>query len=256
MEIQKVIPDRLIKILKTSRKVVVLTGAGVSADSGLPTFRDPLTGLWQQCDVMDIASPAGFRRNKSLVWGWFEWFRSRALKSLPNPAHTAIAGLEGHFQKLTVVTQNIDDLHERAGSGDVLHLHGHLSHACCFACRHPFEYPPGIPDEPEEGRCIVPPICRRCGGNIRPGVVWFGESVSKFDWKKAKALVLDCDVLLVVGTSSVVYPAAELAFIAARHGKVVVQVNPCATALSRTAQFNLLERAGLAMPAILAALER
>lgn len=249
------IPGRLIDILKKAKKVLVFTGAGVSAESGIPTFRDAMTGLWIHYDAEDLATPAAFREDKALVWGWYEWRRSRVLLAQPNPAHAVIASFERHFPEMTVVTQNVDDLHERAGSQSIVHLHGQLARPRCFACGHPFEHPPGIPDEPEGGRCLEPPVCEKCGGNIRPGVVWFGEAMPDFEWKKASRLAGECDVMFSIGTSSMVYPAAQLPVLAATNGATVVQVNPCFTGLDRHAKFNLVGSAGTIMPSILAALE-
>jgi NAD-dependent deacetylase len=169
-------PEEIIKKLLTAQHLVVFSGAGVSAESGIPTFRDALTGLWENFDVEDLATPKAFKQDPTLVWGWYEWRRMKVLRAQPNPAHLAIAALAGLVPRLTVVTQNVDDLHERAGNLDVLHLHGRLHKPFCFACKRPYEFSPGIPDEPEGGRHIEPPRCK-CGGRIRPGVVWFGESL-------------------------------------------------------------------------------
>ncbi len=133
-------PASLISALRSARHVVVFTGAGVSAESGIPTFRDALTGLWERFDPGELATPEAFRRDPALVWGWYEWRRMRVLQSQPNPAHLAIADLARHVPQLTLITQNVDDLHERAGSEDVIHLHGSLHRPRCFACaREPAE---------------------------------------------------------------------------------------------------------------------
>ena len=130
------IPQELITTLRGAKNVVVFTGAGVSAESGIPTFRDALTGLWERFDAQDLATPEAFRKDKELVWGWYEWRRMKVLRSHPNPAHLAIAALTNLVPKLTVVTQNVDDLHERAGNTDVIHLHGSLHSPRCATCGH------------------------------------------------------------------------------------------------------------------------
>jgi len=220
-----VIPSSLLRALRSARHVVVFTGAGVSAESGIPTFRDALTGLWERFDPGELATADAFRRDPALVWGWYEWRRMKVLQARPNPAHMAIAELAGHVPQLTLITQNVDDLHERAGSREVIHLHGSLHRPRCFACaREPAE-PLPAPDEPEAGRRLEPPRCRHCGGRLRPGVVWFGESLPGDALRAAFAAARACDLLLSVGTSGVVYPAAEVPHLARAAGATLVQVN-------------------------------
>ncbi len=239
-------------LLRQACHVTVLTGAGVSAESGVPTFRDVLTGLWARYEAEDLATAAAFERDPALVWGWYEWRRSLVLRVQPNPAHRAIAAMAARV-KLSVVTQNVDDLHERAGSTGVIHVHGSLHTPRCFACATPWHYPAGIPDEPEGGRRLAPPPCPRCGEPIRPGVVWFGESLPTAAWQAAQQAVRDCDVLLSVGTSSLVYPAAQLPFDAAREGKTVIQINPSATHVDAVAQLSIAGKAGEVLPHLLGA---
>lgn len=247
------IPDGLVAVLRKARHIVVFTGAGVSAESGIPTFRDPQKGLWERFDAEDLATPQAFRRDPDLVWGWYEWRRMNVLRVRPNPAHVAIAATERRVPQFTLVTQNVDDLHERAGSTAPIHLHGSLHAPRCFACGWPHTLPTGLPDEPEGGRRLPPPHCARCGGRIRPGVVWFGESLPKEAWRAASAAVERCDVFFSIGTSSLVFPAADLPFDAAMNGAVVVQVNPAATELDNVARFNLVGQAGEILPALYAA---
>lgn len=218
--------DQIIGILHSAQHVVVLTGAGVSVESGIPTFRDPLSGLWQRFDPAQLASAQAFRCNPALVWGWYEWRRMKVIQAQPNPAHRAIAQLAERVPKLTLVTQNVDDLHERAGSTEVIHLHGSLQQPRCLACAREPSEPLGTPQEPEEGRELEPPRCQYCGGRLRPGVVWFGESLPPAALKQAFAAAGACDLLLVVGTSGVVYPAAQLPEIAKQSGGRVVHINP------------------------------
>lgn len=219
------IPAPLITALREARHVLVFTGAGVSAESGIATFRDALTGLWERFDPAALATADAFRRDPALVWGWYEWRRMQVLQAQPNPAHQAIAALAQHVAKLTLVTQNVDDLHERAGSREVIHLHGSLHQPRCFACARTPGEPLGMPDEPEGGRRLEPPHCLHCGGKLRPGVVWFGESLPTQALNAAFDAAAECDVLLSIGTSGVVYPAAEVPERAWRAGAVLVHIN-------------------------------
>jgi NAD-dependent deacetylase len=242
----------LLNALRKARHIVVFTGAGVSAESGIPTFRDAQTGLWEQFDATTLASPQGYRADKALVWGWYEWRRMKVLQAVPNPAHLAIAQLAEQTERLTLITQNVDDLHERAGSLDVIHLHGSLHKPRCFACARPYSFPSDEPVEPPDGRRLTPPRCRHCNGYIRPGVVWFGEPLPEKDWKRAALVTKNCDVLLSVGTSSLVWPAAQLPKDAARYGATVIQINPGETVLDGVAHFNLRGQAGVILPQLLA----
>ena len=241
-------------LLSQAKHLAILTGAGISAESGIPTFRDALTGLWERFDAEDLATPAAFRRDKALVWGWYEWRRMKVLLSEPNPGHLAIANLAKYVPHSTLITQNVDDLHERAGSQAVLHLHGSLHSPRCFACARPFSFPDGIPDEPEGGRRLPPPVCAHCGGYIRPGVVWFNEGLPPTVWKAAEQAVHTCDVLLSIGTSGMVYPAAGLPALAQRLGKTVIVINPNETEQDSCATHCLRARAEHVLPAILARL--
>lgn len=245
-------PKLLIDKLKMSRHIVVFTGAGVSAESGIATFRDNLTGLWQQYDASELACANGFRKDPGLVWGWYEWRRMQVLKAQPNPAHIAIANLELLVEDLTLITQNVDDLHERAGSHDVIHLHGSIQSPRCFACARPYIFSSEIPEEPEGGRHLPPPRCAHCNGRIRPGVVWFGELLPQASWKKAETAVKNCDLFLSIGTSAFVNPAALLPELAAKRGTMVVQINPEVTALNSVASYHLSGKAGEILPLLLA----
>jgi NAD-dependent deacetylase len=212
------LPEAVVAMLRAARHVVVFTGAGVSAESGIPTFRDALTGLWERFDAAELASAEGFAADPGLVWGWYEWRRASVMRAQPNAAHRAIAALASKVPKLTLVTQNVDDLHERAGSEGVLHLHGSLFATRCLDCGRPASLASEVPDEPEGGRRLVPPDCVHCGGCVRPGVVWFGEMLPDNVLKQAFAAARDCDVLLSIGTSSLVFPAAQIPIYATRAG--------------------------------------
>jgi NAD-dependent SIR2 family protein deacetylase len=216
----------LAKQLLKSHYVVVFTGAGASAESGIPTFRDALVGLWERFDPAQLATSEAFRTDPALCWGWYEWRRQRVGQAQPNGAHLAIAELAKHVPKLTVVTQNVDDLHERAGSQDVIHLHGSLHSPRCIDCGQAHTLPLTTDALPEEGSRIEPPRCCACGGYVRPGVVWFGEMLPGDAWSAGLAAAQECDVFLSIGTSGIVYPAAELPLRALGHRATVVHINP------------------------------
>ncbi len=245
------IPSSLLTALRSARRLVVFTGAGVSAESGIPTFRDALTGLWQRFDPAALATPEAFRRDPALVWGWYEWRRMKVLQAQPNPAHHAIAELARHVAEFTLITQNVDDLHERAGSDAVIHLHGSLQQPCCFACARSSTTPLAVPNEPEDGRRVEPPRCTHCGGRLRPGVVWFGESLPATALNAAFDAARRCDLLISVGTSGVVYPAAEVPHLAWTSGAVVVHINPQAAARQAEREFVLRGPAGEELPELL-----
>lgn len=247
------ISGKLVAALREARHVTVFTGAGVSAESGIATFRDAQTGLWAKYDATALATPEAFARDPALVWGWYEWRRQQALRAAPNPAHVAIAALADAVPALSVITQNVDDLHERAGSRDVIHLHGSLMAPRCSACGMPW-HPPATPtDLPEGGQPTPPPDCPRCTRPIRPGVVWFGETLPEENWQQAVAAAAGCDLFITAGTSAMVYPAADLPQMAAQRGARVAQVNPQATALDLLVDWNLRGAAGEVLPALLAA---
>lgn len=231
-----------IEALRNATRVVVLTGAGASAESGVPTFRDKQTGLWEQFDVSDLATPWAYRRDPALCWGWYEWRRAAILRAQPNAGHKAIADMAELISDLTLITQNVDDLHERAGSPSVLHLHGELGKPYCGVCRRLHSVGEGIPAVPEGGERMDPPSCAWCGGQVRPGVVWFGEDLPELEWYAAREAARRCEIFFSVGTSSLVQPAASLANIAHEAGARVVQINPAPTDLG----FESLTLAGAA----------
>jgi NAD-dependent deacetylase len=226
------LPGELIDGLRSAHHVMVLTGAGVSAESGLATFRDKQVGLWERFDPMQLATPEAFERDPALSWGWYEWRRMQVMRAAPNPGHLAIKAAAEYVPNLTLVTQNVDDLHERAGSGPVHHLHGSLAKPYCRACKQVHALLEAIPDEPDNGRRLDPPRCAHCGGTVRPGVVWFGEMLPRQEWHVAEQAARQCDVFLCVGTSATVFPAASLLQIAASAGAATVQVNPAGTGAS------------------------
>jgi NAD-dependent deacetylase len=212
--------------LRKAQHVVIFTGAGASAESGIPTFRDALTGLWERFDPAQLATSEAFRADPALCWGWYEWRRQNVGQAKPNGAHLAIAELARHVHKLTVVTQNVDDLHERAGSQDVIHLHGSLHSPRCIDCGQPYILSLTSDALPEDRSRIEPPRCNACSGYVRPGVVWFGEMLPESAWNTGLAAAEECEVFLSIGTSGIVYPAAELPLRALGRGATVVHINP------------------------------
>lgn len=223
--------------LLAARRVVVFTGAGMSAESGIATFRDKPDSLWAQFNTREMASPDGWRENKQRVWAWYEGRRAAVMQTQPNAGHIAIAQLadtlhaaHGKHVQVSVVTQNVDDLHERAGSTTVIHLHGSLFSPRCAACNRPAEFAAAPPDT--QATEVEPPHCTHCGGYIRPGVVWFGEAMPQQPFRLAEDLVDTCDAMLVIGTSGVVWPAAELPINAHRLSKFVAEINPTRSELA------------------------
>jgi len=246
-----VIEFSLLDRLRSAHHWVVFTGAGVSAESGIPTFRDKQTGLWERFAAHELATPEAFHRDPALVWGWYEWRRALVLRAQPNPAHVAIAQLATLVPQLTLITQNVDDLHERAGSVNVLHLHGELMRARCERCRQHFPYPTEMPAIPEGGARIEPPVCTQCGARIRPGVVWFGETLPEREWLTARTAANQCDALLCIGTSSLVQPAASLTRLAIARGAITVQINPNVTNIDDEVTCSLRGRAGEMVPELI-----
>ncbi|MER5334466.1 NAD-dependent deacylase [Micromonospora sp. NPDC002717] len=248
---------RAAQLLGSARRVVVLTGAGISAESGVPTFRDGLTGLWARFDAQRLATAEAFHADPDLVWGWYEWRRARVSRAEPNPGHLAIATIQTRVLGSTVITQNVDDLHERAGTRAPIHLHGSLfAPRCVAAAAHPASFEgtsDGEPAQPDEGRRIPPPRCASCAALVRPGVVWFGEPLPEAALTAAVEAAVACDVLLTVGTSGVVHPAAEIPRVAARSGAAVIQVNPQPTPLDRVCAINLRGTAAHVLPALVVA---
>src|SRR5580765_2345503 len=186
-------PAELIDALRRAQSIVFLTGAGMSADSGIPTFRNPGTGLWERFRPEHLATREAFRRESGLVWSWYEWRRLSVLQAEPNAGHLAIAGLAARRPGVSVVTQNVDDLHERAGSRDVIHLHGSLFAPRCMVCGRPHTEPLAQDFAAAEAGQLSPPLCMNCGGKVRPGVVWFGEELPQHAWNAARRLAKHAD---------------------------------------------------------------
>jgi len=234
--------QQLLKALRNARHLFVLTGAGVSAESGVPTFRDAMSGLWARFRPEDLAAPEAFAANPKRVWEWYAWRRRLCASAKPNPAHYALVEMERHVPRFTLATQNVDDLHRRAGSRSLIELHGNIHRTICSRERKRVEPRPQDRD--------VPPRCPNCGAPLRPDVVWFGEPLPEAAQQEALAAAADCDVCLSIGTSSAVYPAAALPEIALEAGATVVEINPAETPLSRRARYALRGPAGEILPAL------
>ena len=219
----------------------------MSQESGVPTFRDAQTGLWSRYDPLELATPEAFARHPARVFGWYvsRWRAARA--AMPHAGHYALAALESRIPSLTVVTQNVDGLHRRAGSTDVVELHGSLEVFRCSDCDRPFDPEKLLGREPSKEGEVDPPKCI-CGALVRPGVVWFGERLPVAALQRARDVVERCDLLLVVGTSSLVYPAAGLPELAVARGTPVVEINSDPTPLTPRATITVEARAGAALP--------
>ncbi|GIV90096.1 MAG: NAD-dependent protein deacylase [Chloroflexus sp.] len=227
--------------LRLAHHVAVLTGAGISAESGIPTFRDAQTGLWSHFDPEELASLAGFARNPTLVWRWYAERRIKACAAQPNPAHYALAELDRYVPRLTLITQNIDGLHQRAGSRNVIELHGSLHRARCMAdgsLHTTWDYAEELPH------------CPDCGALLRPDVVWFGEMLPKTALETAWAATLDCDIFMSIGTSGVVEPAASLPRIALSRNATVLILNLEQQTAARPPLFTINGKAGEILPRI------
>ncbi|MGZ8178914.1 SIR2 family NAD-dependent protein deacylase [Williamsia sp. SKLECPSW1] len=230
--------------IRSASIVTVLTGAGMSAESGVPTFRDVQTGLWAKYDPMTLATPEAWEDDPALVWAWYQRRRAMVGSVAPNAGHRALAEWASAAD-IRVVTQNVDDLHERAGSTDVVHVHGSLFACRCDTCGRAHEVEAREPD----GERVDPPACD-CGGRVRPGVVWFGEMLPQNAFAEASARAQACEVFLLVGTSGVVYPAAGLPHIARGAGATIIEINPQETDLSDACDITVRSTAAVALPEI------
>ncbi len=244
--------QQAVEILRQSKRLAVLTGAGVSKESGVPTFRDAQDGLWAKYDPQQLATALAFMENPKLVWDWYEYRRGMVAQAKPNPGHVALAELEKYFPEMVVITQNVDDLHEQAGSTRVIHLHGNIAQSkCFFNC----QGEPTLIDvskiEYEEG----PPACPHCGQWVRPNVVWFGEILPVEQLDAAKEASATTDVMIVVGTSGLVTPAASLPGLAQRNGAKIIEVNPDYSMITRIADVKLEGASGEMLPRVMQALD-
>lgn len=247
----QILTEELRECLKQVSRVAVLTGAGVSAESGIPTFRDAQVGFWARHDPMTLASPEGFAEDPKLVWNWYQWRRQLIADSQPNDGHRALARLAGHFDNFTLITQNVDGFHQLAGSENVLELHGNIQRSICSISRRPIDeewlearlddHPPHSPHHPR--------------GLARPDVVWFGEALDEQVLGQAFSAAAQCELMIVAGTAGVVYPAASLPRIAAEHGATLIDINPETTEISSLADWHLAGASALWLPKLFEAIE-
>ena len=239
------LPDGLISDLRNARKVLVLTGAGMSAESGVPTFRDAQTGLWAKYRAEDLATPQAFRDNPQNVWDWYAERRNKIREVSPHAGHAALVNLEQYFESFLLVTQNVDSLHQRAGSNEVVELHGNIMRFICS------ETGKVINDDWIKTNPGRPPASpHHSHGLARPGVVWFGEQLPAGVMERAMSEASACDVCFSIGTSTLVQPAAYLPFVAQNSGAVVIEVNPTPTSLSSVARYSLQTTAASALTTI------
>lgn len=228
------LPQALKEHLLSCRYLLLLTGAGVSAESGVPTFRDAQTGLWSQFRPEQLATPEAFEDDPETVWRWYAWRRELISQVKPNPGHYAITELEQKVERFLLVTQNVDGLHQQAGSQNVVELHGNILRNICSRTRRP------IDDEWLQQHPGCPPASPFAeDGYARPDVVWFGETLPRQALDLALSAVTECDLVIVAGTSGMVEPAASLPRWAKDHGAVVVDINPEPSAISRLATYYL-----------------
>ena len=239
------IPPDLVQQLYEAQHIVVLTGAGTSAESGVPTFREAQTGLWAQYDPQELATPHAFQQNPRLVWEWYQWRRELVANAQPNPGHMALAEMEKLVPKFTLITQNVDGLHQRAGSKNIIELHGNITRTKCFDKGHV------VTEWAETDE--VPPRCPQCSSLLRPDVVWFGESLPYEALATAVSASQTGDLFLAIGTSAIVQPAASLPLEAVQRGIVTVEINPSTTPISRYMDFTLSGPSGKIIPAIVEA---
>jgi len=238
-------PAEFVRFLKSATRIVVLTGAGVSQESGLRTFRDAQTGLWAQYKPEDLASPEAFTRDPKLVWDWYAWRREAVKGVRPNPGHYAIVEMEKRMPEFTLITQNVDGLHRFAGSKNVLELHGNIQRVRCSAC--------GTFTETWGDDSEAVPVCQICGGLLRPDVVWFGEALPRAELESAVQASRACQVFFSIGTSGLVQPAASLAYAARNNGSLLVEVNAEPTPLTPKVDFAFHGKSGEVLPELVRA---
>ena len=251
-EVDVEISDELAQVVRDARRIVVLSGAGMSAESGVPTFRDAQSGLWERFDPASLATQFAWDDDPEFVWAWYAWRVGLVRRVWPNAGHLAIATW-GRRRGVQVITQNVDDLHERAGSTEVAHLHGSLFAYRCAECGHPYDGEIEVPDEPVER--LTPPRCEVCGALVRPGVVWFGEYLPQDVMEAATTMIESLepgDLVLSVGTSGVVYPAAGFPAMARAAGATTVEINPTETEISDHFHHVIRDTAARVLPALAA----
>lgn len=248
------IPEHARQLVRGSTRVEVFTGAGMSADSGIATFRDAQTGLWENVDPEAMASLDAWAHDPDPIYAWYLWRRALVARSEPHAGHLALAdwaAVDG--VDLSVTTQNIDNLHERAGSTEVAHLHGSLFQYRCALCARPWRGQ--VTELTEPVARLTPPTCPRCGNLVRPSVVWFGESLPHREWELAEQRMREAELVVIIGTSGVVQPAASLPRLAAEAGTPIIEISPQPTELTPLATVFLAATAADALPELVAALK-
>ncbi len=230
----------------TARKIAMLTGAGISAESGVPTFRGK-EGLWNSFKPEELASMTAFLANPKIVWEWYNWRRDLLTKVEPNDGHRAIAAMQKLTRNFTLITQNVDGLHQRAGSTDLMELHGNISINKCVDCER-------VHSDTVEIDPSKIALCPHCGGQLRPGVVWFGENLDPVTIDQAYEAARVADLFFVVGTSALVYPASQLPLIAKQQGATIVEINPEPTPLSDLVDFRFAALSGEILPLLVMAI--
>ncbi len=240
--------DDFVEKLKNAKSIVFFTGAGISAESGIPTFRGN-EGLWKKFKPEELASFDAFIRNPDLVWEWYTYRRKIVEEAKPNAGHLAIVEMEKYFEDVSVITQNIDNLHNRAGSKNVYELHGNIERNYCIDCKTYYSA-----DELENWSGA--PRCKMCEGLIRPDVVWFGEPLPHYVFSTAEAIAKNSDICFVVGTSAIVYPAAYIPHSAKENGSYLVEINVEPTEISHWVDYSLIGKSGVILPDILNQLEK
>lgn len=247
------LPEEVLTAVQGARRVLALSGAGMSAESGVPTFRDAQTGLWEEFDPSQLATAEAWQEDPRFVWGWYAWRMHLVRGVEPNAGHRALAEL-AQLREVTISTQNVDDLHERAGSSVAAHVHGSLFALRCTDCDTPYEQEVDLPSAPAER--LEPPKCPECGAHVRPGVVWFGEMLPEADVEATEAAIDALepgDVALVIGTSGLVFPAAGYPAMARAEGATVIEVNPLETEVSDMCHHVVRGTAAQVLPALVAA---
>jgi len=249
------IDPAIAELVHSADRVTVCSGAGMSAESNVPTFRDSQSGLWEHFDPTELATPDAWSRDSAMVWAWYQWRAKLVRSTAPNPGHVALAEWAGR-RAVSVITQNVDDLHERAGSDVIAHLHGSLFEPRCSNCDLPYFGVDADPEMATDAPRIDPPSCPQCLSEVRPGVVWFGEALPTDAWDRAADAAIGCDLMIVVGTSGLVYPAASLPERALAAGIPVIEINPEPTPLSSSVTHFMQTTAGLGLPALLREVSR
>lgn len=258
MRVLSEVNSELQALVTAAERVAVLSGAGISAESGVPTFREAHRGLWERFSAEDLATPEAFADNPALVWTWYRWRQSLVLQVQPNPGHVALAQWQRRLRssggELSIATQNVDDLHERAGAEVLAHLHGSIFAHRCTECSQPAQLPaPEYDGAQEPAQPEDPPDCSSCGSVLRPGVVWFGEVLPVEAFEQTSAAVRQADLVVVAGTSGMVQPAASLPLLALERGTPLIEVNPEETEISEAMDYCLRGPSGTMLPALAAA---